>query len=192
MPRPKEFDREVALKKAVRVFCETGFEGTSTDDLLGAMGISRQSMYDTFGDKRSLYLEALRYYLAERIAIYIGRLSAEASALKGLEALLNAATVSEYGDGKSGSMLIRAVCEFGRRDAEIASLLDSAEQTFLLAVEHRIDDAKSKREIGGELNSRAAAEYIRAMIPAMRLAARGGASDQSLRNIARMALRSLR
>ena len=66
MPRPKEFDRESALKGAVQVFCEGGFEGTSTEDLLRGMGISRQSMYDTFGDKRALYLEALRHYVTER------------------------------------------------------------------------------------------------------------------------------
>jgi len=85
MARPKEFDREIAVKRAVHVFCDRGFEGTSTEDLLRGMGISRQSMYDTFGDKRALYVEALRRYITERVAIQIRILSAEASALKRLE-----------------------------------------------------------------------------------------------------------
>jgi TetR/AcrR family transcriptional repressor of nem operon len=57
MSRPKEFDRESALKGAVQVFCESGFKGTATEDLLRGLGISRQSMYDTFGDKRALSIK---------------------------------------------------------------------------------------------------------------------------------------
>ena len=57
MARPKEFDRDSALQKAVDVFCDRGYDGTSTEELLRAMDISRQSLYDTFGDKRQLYLD---------------------------------------------------------------------------------------------------------------------------------------
>jgi AcrR family transcriptional regulator len=53
MARHKEFDRDLALGAAINVFSEHGYEGTSTDQLLTAMKISRQSMYDTFGDKRA-------------------------------------------------------------------------------------------------------------------------------------------
>ena len=56
MPRPKEFDRDEALQAAIGVFCEKGYAAASTDELMRAMKISRQSMYDTFGDKRQLYL----------------------------------------------------------------------------------------------------------------------------------------
>ena len=56
--RPKEFDRREALEKAMEAFWAKGYEGTSVSDLLEAMGIHRGSMYDTFGDKRSLFLEA--------------------------------------------------------------------------------------------------------------------------------------
>ena len=65
MARSKEFDRDAALQAAILTFAARGFEGTSTDDLLLAMGIGRRSMYDTFGDKRQLYLAALRRYAAD-------------------------------------------------------------------------------------------------------------------------------
>ena len=58
MVRPKEFDQDSALRKAVRLFSQQGFAATSTDDLMRAMHVGRQSMYDTFGDKRALFFES--------------------------------------------------------------------------------------------------------------------------------------
>src|ERR1700736_955263 len=192
MPRPKEFDRESALKGAVQVFCKGGFEGTSTEDLLRGMGISRQSMYDTFGDKRALYLEALRHYVTERVASQIRILSAGASALKGLEAALNAAAITGSLEASSGCMGLGAISEFGRSDHEIASLIDTAERTLLSALLYRIDDGKSRGEISADVDTQAGAEFVRATFSAIKLAARGGASPQTLRNIARMTIRSLK
>ena len=61
MTRRKDFDPEKALRKAIRLFSQQGFAATSTDDLMRVMNIGRQSMYDTFGDKRNLFLKALEF-----------------------------------------------------------------------------------------------------------------------------------
>jgi TetR/AcrR family transcriptional regulator, transcriptional repressor for nem operon len=61
MARPKELDPERALAKAMSVFWRLGYENTSMDVLMREMGIAKQSLYDTFGDKRALYMEALAY-----------------------------------------------------------------------------------------------------------------------------------
>jgi AcrR family transcriptional regulator len=191
MARPKEFDREVALKGAIEVFCDAGFEGASTDELLRRMRIGRQSLYDTFGDKRALYLEALRQYLAERVATQIRVLSAEPSPLKGLEAAMNQFATELQGKS-SGCMGIGAVCEFGRSDPDIAKLIDAAERPLLSAIRHRIEEGKSKGEISAEVDPQAAAEFVTATFTGIKLAARGGASRDTLRNIARMSMRSLK
>src|SRR3954464_11387329 len=62
MARPKEFDREEALNRAMEVFWSRGYEAASVGELVKRMGINRQSLYDTFGDKHSLYLQALDRY----------------------------------------------------------------------------------------------------------------------------------
>lgn len=59
MARPLEFNREEAIAKAMKVFLRQGYEGTSIDDLTTALGISRASLYNSFGDKRGLMLETL-------------------------------------------------------------------------------------------------------------------------------------
>jgi len=63
MARPREFDEEQALDRAMDVFWRKGYQGTSTDDLMEAMGIGRGSFYNTFGSKRGVYLRTLDRYL---------------------------------------------------------------------------------------------------------------------------------
>ncbi len=66
MARHKEFDQDEALQKAMEAFWARGYEATSMQDLVEHMGINRQSLYDTFGDKHSLFLKALdRYHEVE-------------------------------------------------------------------------------------------------------------------------------
>jgi len=62
MPRPKEFNPDDALDHAMHVFWHKGYEATSMEDLLAAMHLNRGSLYDTFGDKRQLFLKALDRY----------------------------------------------------------------------------------------------------------------------------------
>src|SRR5882724_11450078 len=88
MARPKEFDREEALRRAIPVFWEKGFAGTSTDDLVGAMGIGRQSLYDTFGNTRRLFLAALRTYNTGGISALLRKLRAGPTALAAIGLIL--------------------------------------------------------------------------------------------------------
>ena len=67
MARPKEFDQDKALRKAIGLFSKQGFAATSTDELMRVMDVGRQSMYDTFGDKRELFLKALEMYVTESV-----------------------------------------------------------------------------------------------------------------------------
>ena len=62
MPKVKQFDEAEVLKKAKAVFTEKGYNGTSMDDLVQATGLSRSSIYDTFGDKHGLFLKTLDQY----------------------------------------------------------------------------------------------------------------------------------
>jgi AcrR family transcriptional regulator len=86
MAMPREFDREEALERATAAFWAKGYASTSTDDLLTAMGIGRQSLYNTFGDKRALYLEALERYQRTSIAGHLQRLNGAASSIAGVSA----------------------------------------------------------------------------------------------------------
>lgn len=191
MARHKEFDRETALKKAVQVFAHSGYAGTSTDALMQAMGISRQSMYDTFGDKRKLYLEALQHYVVANVSLQIRELNAASSPIRGLEAVLNVIVSQSIAEREPKCLGISAICEFGRSDPEISMMTDTAGKTLLSALEQGISAAKAAGEIGKDIKPAAAAQFLAANLAGIRIAARGGATAQSLHEIAALALRNL-
>lgn len=86
--RPKEFDREIALQKAMAMFWAKGYEGTSVDDLIETMNISRSSLYQSFGNKQDLFLEALQYYMASTNKKRSQVFAAAQSAQEGMAAFL--------------------------------------------------------------------------------------------------------
>jgi AcrR family transcriptional regulator len=191
MARPKEFERDTALNRAITVFCEHGYEGTSTDALLSKMGISRQSLYDTFGDKRQLYLDALERYVEDSVAGQIAALNAPTSPLEGVESVLLAMASKAAIAGAPGCMGIGATCEFGQSDAEVSALIVASGDRLLSALRRRLAEARTRGETGKDVDPRAAAQFIKTTITGMKVAARGGASADTLRHIARIALRSL-
>src|SRR5210317_1687253 len=75
----KRFDRDAVLEKAMLVFWEQGYEATGMTGLLEQVGIGRQSLYDTFGDKRSLFIESLNHYFRTRIGPMLAQLRAPGS-----------------------------------------------------------------------------------------------------------------
>src|SRR5258706_1958536 len=113
MVRPREFDRDEALDRATRVFWAKGYASASTEDLLAAMNIGRQSLYNAFGDKRKLYLEALERYQHESSARHLARLNSSASPLGGIEALLLGLISKDDGVRALGCMGRWEECEFG-------------------------------------------------------------------------------
>ena len=192
MARPKEFDRDTALQKAVDVFCDHGYDGASTEELLRAMDISRQSLYDTFGDKRQLYLQALQQYVADSVGEQIRALNSSPSSLKGVEAALQAFVVNASSAEAPGCLGIGATCEFGVSDPEVTLLLTTADKALQSSLERRINEGKAAGEMSAEIDARSAAQFIKATFAGIKVAARGGAPAETLRNIARMAVRSLK
>jgi TetR/AcrR family transcriptional repressor of nem operon len=187
MARPREFDRDFALKSAIQAFSEHGYEGTSTDELLQVMKISRQSLYNAFGDKRRLYIEALQDYIADSVAGQIRTLNRKSSPLKGIEALLNDFIARSH----SNCLGLFAIFEFGQSDPDVTLIGETAGRSLHIALERRIAEAKAAGEIDPEVDPGVAARFIAAILSGLKVAARAGAPTEDLQNIARMALRGL-
>src|ERR1700735_5834302 len=123
MARPKEFDPERALTKAMNLFWRLGYENTSMEALMKAMGIARQSLYDTFGDKRSLYLKALAHYREETNAS-MRRLFSSAPTVKDAFAqLLYGLSAESRAQHARGCLLLSANMERAAGDSVISDFL---------------------------------------------------------------------
>jgi TetR/AcrR family transcriptional repressor of nem operon len=192
MARPKEFDRDVAVERAMSVFWSKGYAATSTDDLLEAMKIGRQSMYDTFGDKRRLYVEALWRYQLESVAGHIKRLRSMASPLAGIEALVVGVISSDRTTREKGCMGVGAICEFGNADAELAQLRVKSGGMLHKALVERLRDAQAAGELGETVDIERAARFVETTMFGLQVAARAGESTRSLRDMAAFAIAGLR
>ncbi|RQZ14855.1 TetR/AcrR family transcriptional regulator [Burkholderia sp. Bp9031] len=192
MVRPREFDRDEALERALRVFWEKGYAGTSTDDLLGAMNIGRQSLYNAFGDKRKLYVEALERYQSESVSGHVARLAAPASALAGIEALLLGVIAGDVAERMLGCMGVNSICEFGAADPELVELREKAGAMLMKRLVARVREGQEAGEIDRSIEAREAAGFVLTMMQGIQLAARAGTRPQALRTTAEFAAERLR
>jgi TetR/AcrR family transcriptional regulator, transcriptional repressor for nem operon len=192
MARPREFDRDAAVERAMSVFWRKGYAATSTDDLLRAMNIGRQSMYDTFGDKHRLYLEALEKYQRDRIAENIRRLRSTASPLAGIEAFVIGIIASDKSVRERGCMGVGSICEFGNADTDLVTLRARSGGAQHRALIERLRHAQAENEIGANVDIERAARFVETTMFGLQVAAKAGASLQSLRDTAAFAIASLR
>jgi AcrR family transcriptional regulator len=192
MARPREFDRDAAVERAMSVFWRKGYAATSTDDLLRAMNIGRQSMYDTFGDKHRLYLEALEKYQRESVAENIRRLRSAASPLAGIEAFVIGIIASDKSVRERGCMGVGSICEFGNTDTDLVTLRARSGSAQHRALIERLRYAQAANEIGANVDLERAARFVETMMFGLQVSAKAGASLQSLRDTAAFAIASLR
>ncbi|MGB8417433.1 TetR/AcrR family transcriptional regulator [Paraburkholderia sp.] len=192
MVRPREFDRDDALERATRVFWAKGYASTSTEDLLAAMKIGRQSLYNAFGDKRKLYLEALERYQRESTAGHLERLNSAATPLGGIEALLLGLIAEDENVRALGCMGVGAVSEFGAADAELVTLRSKVGPRIFRRLAERIREGQACGEVDPTIDAREAAAFLQMTMQGIQLGARAGGDAKSLRVLVRFAINRLR
>jgi AcrR family transcriptional regulator len=191
MARPREFEHETALEQAMLVFWARGYSGTSTEHLVKAMGIGRQSLYNTFGDKWQLYVQALTDYQQRSTSAHAKRLQTPASALKGIRAMLQGLVADDDKLRALGCMGVGAACEFGASEPQLAELRAKGATYLRTKLAERVREGQSTGEIDRALDAEEAASYLLMSMTGIQLAARAGAKPQELRRLARFAAERL-
>jgi AcrR family transcriptional regulator len=189
--RQREFDRIDALNKALEVFWKKGYAATSTSDLLEAMQIGRQSLYDTFGDKRSLYLEALQQYGEDSVNDLLRHLQGD-TPLGAIDNMLQAFAARPKRENAKGCMGVNAISEFGTSDDAVNALRDASGTLLNRAVEALLREAAASGEIPAATDITQAAAFVAATLSGMKVSAKAGASIATLRATATFAVQGLR
>ncbi len=135
MGRPFEFDREETLSKAMDLFWEKGYKATSIQDLVDRMGIKRGSIYNTFGDKHSLFIAAVEYYADEVTSKTIGVLESPGSPLENIKQFFEAIVNAPSDKKTRGCLISNTVVELAPHDEKVAEtvshILERIQTAFL-------------------------------------------------------------
>jgi AcrR family transcriptional regulator len=190
MARPKEFDRDLALQKAMMVFWEKGYAATSAADLVQAMGIGRQSLYDTFGDKHQLYLEALALYSEASVAELVLSMRA-ARPLEAIESMLMAFAARPEEQNALGCMGINSICELGLQDEAVNAVRERSGAPLRTSLIALLEQAKAAGDADPALDAAAGADFILATLAGMKVIAKGGADARALRSVGALAVQAL-
>jgi len=144
--RPRNFDESGALEKAIQVFRSKGYDSVTIDDLVEGMGVVRPSLYAVFGDKRAIFLRALKAY-AERYFALAGKALLSPGTLRdSLAGFLRKAVEIATEKGGAPGCLLMCVAPLVD-DAEVRKFLQNANASAVELVEGRIRDAINTGEL---------------------------------------------
>jgi len=189
MARTKEFDPDAALRRALDLFWERGYEATSMADLVAHLGIARASIYGTFGGKRELYLKALERYLQDTDPKIAEALSQPGPVLPAVRALIERyAEESGRDRPRRGCLVVNTAVELAARDPDAARLVESSWAFLEASLTSALTRARAQGELPPGRDPRSLARLLLVLFQGMRVLGRAPADDGRLRDAAREAL----
>ncbi|MCR8660604.1 TetR/AcrR family transcriptional regulator [Paenibacillus endoradicis] len=190
MARSKEFEENVVLDKAMKLFWEQGYEKSSMTDLVEHMGIHRRSLYDTFGDKHTLFLKAMDRFSDKVNAELTLQVKRSKTATEALQFILGSMIYGEE-DSPSGCLMVNSAVELAMRDADVDSKLS---ESFTLS-EQLFKDiilwGQQNGEFNSDCNANELAEHLHAVCVGLRVMTRTSMPKEKLNRIASFSIKLL-
>ncbi len=182
MARPREFNEASAVKQAVDVFWSKGYADTSIADLEEALGMGRQSIYNTFGDKRALFLKALQYYHDQGYMLMESAFSPGNRGFDAIRSYINGSIAFLTNSAeRRGCFLTRSLVDHGTVDEEVAATCTSntkhLEDFFGEALREAVEDGI----LSETFDVQSAARLLSTQVYGLSVMARSGASVASMR-----------
>jgi len=184
MARPKGFDIDAALVRAMELFWEQGYAATSMEQLVQTMGIKRQSLYDTFGDKHRLFLAALDSYCTMLKDAMLDPLRTPDAGLQALHdtGLAIIDFLVRY-PKRRACLMANTTLELAPHDAEVADKVRAHLKNMEDAFRHALTNAKARGEIAATSDVDALAKYLVGMTHGLMVMAKSGADRETLTGI---------
>jgi TetR/AcrR family transcriptional regulator, transcriptional repressor for nem operon len=171
--RPQEFDTAEALRSAMRLFWDKGYEATSLTDILAATGLSKSSLYATFGDKRELFLAAFSAYRQEHMCQLRAMLNDGRPARQSIEAFFRQGVAHAGDDAHSyGCMTANEAVELAPHDAEIQHIVAEDFRTVEDAFAEAISRGQDEGSIASRQDNRMIARFLVVNLQGLQVMAR--------------------
>jgi AcrR family transcriptional regulator len=190
--RPRSFDRDQALRQAMQVFWEKGYEGTTMADLTAAMGIKAPSLYSAFGDKNALFREAVDLYSRTTAAAPMDALQAGRSLRDDISNMLHA-SIAMFAEGANsrGCMVVTSAINCAPENRAHAEELTVRRLKKRQALTMRLQRAQEEHELSADADITGLADFYTAVLHGLSLSARDGISCERLSNTICHAMRAL-
>lgn len=189
MARTKDFDEDEVLTKAVQLFWHKGYNGTSMQDLVDGLGISRSSLYDTYGDKHTLFLKALESYQASSSGAMCNVVTNATSAKEAVRRLLEMSTSELITDEQhKGCFMVNAEVEVAPHDKEVNEIICQSDQTIEDAFHAAIKKGQDTGEITSKQDARALARFIGNTVKGIRVSAKSTSNKAFFEDIINLTL----
>jgi TetR/AcrR family transcriptional repressor of nem operon len=191
--RPLEYDPDQALNAAMHVFWQHGYEATSLQALLQAMGLSKSSLYQGFGGKKELFLRCVDRY-GEGIANTMQSLRDNTgSGVEFIEQLLLAsASEARRSGARRGCLLMNTATEFAQKDPEIASRVSFAFGSLRRHLKAAVEQGQSRGEITREKDAEVLASYLLSSLGGIKTMVKGGVDEAGIKEIVSVIVRALK
>ncbi len=186
--RPRAFDMEKALQKALEVFWRKGYEGASLPDLCEAMGINKPSLYAAFGNKEQLFLKAIELYENRPCAFYYPALEQATSYEVVKHMLCGAASANADPNNPPGCVIVQGALACSESAAFVKEALIIKRRASETALRERLQKAKDEADLPADADPAALARYIGAVLQGMAIQATSGANCAELKQVAETVL----
>ena len=189
MARQKEFEKEEVLEKAMDTFWRFGFEGTSMQSLVKNMGINRSSLYETFGDKRSLFEAAITHYEKTRMQGMVDCLLEIGASKPAIAKLFDSLIDQSISDeDRRGCFLTNTAIELSPHDPSVAKKIATDMKIVEKAFYQVLANAQAKGEIPLEKDLNQIAQYLTSSFQGIRVMAKINQEPEFLKNIVKVTL----
>lgn len=186
--RPRAFDMDAALEKALEVFWRKGYDGTSLTDLTEAMGINKPSLYAAFGNKEQLFLKAIEMYESRPCAFFLPALEKPTAYQVAEHLLYGAAMNMADKDNPQGCVIIQGALSCSEAAAAVKEALMNRRVDGEHKLRQRFEQAKQAGDLPEHVDAEVLARYLGTVLQGMAIQANNGASADQLRQVAEMTL----
>ena len=189
----KHFDPEAALDRAMALFWRQGYEATSVGDLVAELGVSRSSLYATFGDKPALFQAALERYRRVEAGPRHDLLTGDGPVLDAIRALLEgiAAAPAVHPD-RRGCLIVNAAMERVPADAATSAVVAAQLGSFEEALAGALRRGQDRGELDRGQDATALARFLVTVVQGMRVVGKAGADPAVLGDVVEVALAAIR
>lgn len=192
MARPREFDADAAVEKAMQVFWARGYRGTSIDDLCTFTGLSRSSLYAAYGGKRALLHRSLERYESQTLIRIDAALSGDVPVLKAISGFIDGLIDRIVtGPGRAGCFIGNCATELAAQDRATAARVRQSLARIEAAFEAALARARTRGEIAADADVASLARFLVSGIQGLRLVGKANPDRAVLTDIAAVMLRCL-